>query len=315
MANATVTSTYVGQLALPCVAPAILAADSIANGYVATRQNVRYKAVLRKVSGVAIQDADCAFGTPSSGQLVISDVVLTTAQLKVNEQICNNELREAWESEMMRGASSAAPGELTNYVAQWMAARVAASVEQNIWQGNFLYTTGATTGGSFLAFSGILAAIVAGTPSNEITYAGATVKGTTAVTGCLTRLAAAVADIPDAIIGDYENTKIFVSRKFFALYMESLAGTLHHPFLAADKPAQYLGYDVLVPAGFPDDTILICRVDNNVFGTDLLTDMTKATFLNMLGQTGEDSTRGIMQFAAGAQVIDLDSLQVSRRSS
>ena len=136
-----------------------------------------------------------------------------------------------------------------------------------------------------------------------------------AVTGCLTRLAAAVADIPDSIIGDYENTKIFVSRKFFALYIESLAGTLHHPFLASDKPFQYLGYDLVVPAGFPEDTIVISRVDNLMFGTDLMTDMTSATFLNMLGQTGEDSTRGIMQFAAGTQVVDLDSLQVSRRSS
>ena len=314
MANASITSTYAGALALPYVAPAILAADSIANGYITTRQNVRYKAVLRKVSGVAIQARDCDFGT-TSGQLTISDVVLTTEQLKVNEQICNWELRQAWEAEFMRGASSAAPAELTNYLAQWMAARVAATVENNIWQGDYASATGTITGAAYNSFPGIMRQIVLGSPSNEISLAGATTASAADATNIRTRLAAAVADTPDAIVGDYENTKIFLSRKMFALYMESLAGALHHPFLASDKPTQYLGYDIVVPAGFPEDTILISRVDNLMFGTDLLTDMTSATFLNMLGQTGEDSTRGIMQFSGGTQVVDLNSLQVSRRTT
>lgn len=315
MANATITSTYVGALALPYVAPAILSADSIANGYITTRQNVRYKAVLRKVGGVAIQARDCDFGGPASGQLTISDVVLETEQLKVNEQICNWELRQAWEAEFMRGASSAAPAELTNYLAQWMAARVASNVESNMWQGDYAFATGTATGAAFSSFPGILRQIVLGSPTAEISLGGATSATAVGATNIRTRLAAAVADCPDAIVGDYENTKIFLSRKMFALYMEALAGTLHHPFLASDKPSQYLGYDIVVPAGFPDDTILISKVDNLMFGTDLLTDMTSATFLNMLGQTGEDSTRGIMQFSAGTQVVDLNSLQISRRAS
>jgi len=51
LANATITSNYVGKQALPYVAPAILAADTIANNYVTVLNNVRGRAQLRKFSG------------------------------------------------------------------------------------------------------------------------------------------------------------------------------------------------------------------------------------------------------------------------
>lgn len=310
MANASVSSTYAGKLALPYVAPAILSADSIANGYISTRQNVRYKAILRKVSGVALQARDCTFGTPDAGQLTLSDVVLTTTQLKVNEQICNYELREAWEAEFMRGANSAAPAELTNYVAQWMAARVAESVEYNMWQGNYNIDSGTSTGAAYSDFDGIMNKIVAGTPGYEVNLGGALTAA-----NILAKLQLVATNSPTAITGDYEKTKIFMSRASYALYFNALAATYNLPFLADDTPKRYLGYEVIVPAGFPDDTIVMSQVENLFFGTDLLTDMTSATFLNMLGQTGEDSTRGIMQFSAGCQVVDVASLGVARRTT
>jgi len=111
MANATISSNYVGQRALPYVAPAILAADTIANNYVSVLDNVRYKANLRKFDGAAIAAAECTFTTPSSGQMTLSDVVLTTTALQVNEQVCNKDLRTAWEAEQMRGQSSNSPAD------------------------------------------------------------------------------------------------------------------------------------------------------------------------------------------------------------
>ena len=47
-------SSYDGALALPYVAPAILAADSIARGYITVKENIKYKAVLKKLSGSSI---------------------------------------------------------------------------------------------------------------------------------------------------------------------------------------------------------------------------------------------------------------------
>ena len=56
MANANIThpGTYAGEAARPYVAAAVLSADTIANGYVSTIENVHSKAVLRKFSGVSM---------------------------------------------------------------------------------------------------------------------------------------------------------------------------------------------------------------------------------------------------------------------
>ena len=140
MANASVNtnSTYAGELARPYVAAAILSADTIANNYISVLENVHYKAVLRPFSGAAIQaNDDCAFTTPSTNALTVGEAVLTASALKVNEQVCNADLRSTWESTQMRGQSSAAPADFTSYVAQYVAAKVAENVEHNIWAGNW----------------------------------------------------------------------------------------------------------------------------------------------------------------------------------
>ena len=87
--NATVNvGTYAGEAARPYVAAAILSADTLANGYISVLENVHSKAVLRKFSGAAIQaNDDCAFSTPSAGQLTLGEAVLEASALKVNEQV------------------------------------------------------------------------------------------------------------------------------------------------------------------------------------------------------------------------------------
>ena len=47
-----------------------------------------------KFSGAAIQaNDDCAFTTPSTNALTVGEAVLTASALKVNEQVCNADLR------------------------------------------------------------------------------------------------------------------------------------------------------------------------------------------------------------------------------
>ena len=79
------TSNYAGTAAVPFVAPAILSADTIANGYCSVLDNVRYKTNLRKVSGGTVEERTCGFAT--NGSLDISDVQLTLKELQVNEEI------------------------------------------------------------------------------------------------------------------------------------------------------------------------------------------------------------------------------------
>jgi len=308
MANATIgVGTYAGEAARPYVAAAVLSADTIANGYVTVRENVHSKAVLRKFSGVAIQaNDDCAFSTPSSGQLTLGEAVLATSALKINEQVCNEDLRATWEAAQMSGQNSSAPADFTTYVAQYVAAKTAESIERNLWQGNYDSTDGGTDG-TYTAFNGLMAQIVAATPGEEDLLTGAT-----DASNILARIQGLA--VPAVIAGD-PNTKLFMSRAMKQLYYNALADTYNLPFHAEGAANNFNGYEIITPAGMPDDTFLFAQKENLYFGTDLLTDHINASILNLRDVTGDDVTRVIMQFSGGTQIVDEDAIAVARRSS
>lgn len=307
MANAVITSNYAGQAALPYVAPAILSGDTIANGYVEVLENVRYKANLRKFGGVALQAAGCEFSN-TNGSLTLTDVVLTTTALQVNEQVCNKDLRQAWEAEQMRGQSSNSPADFQAFAAQYVAAKVAEGVERNLWQGNYAFDDGGTDG-TYTSFNGICNLIVAGTPGHEDLLTGVTTSG-----NILNRLKTLAADIPDTIAGQ-PNTKLYMSRAMKQLYFTALAGVSELTFHATEAANFFNGYEIITPNGMPNDTFIFSQKENLYFGTDLLTDHIEAAVLDLMGVTGDDVTRIVMKFSAGVQIVDLGSLAVARRNS
>lgn len=306
------TSNYAGTAAVPFVAPAILSADTIANGYCSVLDNVRYKTNLRKVSGGTVEARTCGFA--ANGSLDISDVQLTLTELQVNEEICNHELAQTWAAEQMRGNFAPVPGDYERYLAQYIAARVAEDIEKNIWSGKYNSADGTTTGtGVPGLFDSIMSRYVAGSGTNETLVGGAFTGDDNATTGIKTHLASLVADLPDALVGD-PATKIYMSRKSFQLYFQYLS-SVNVEFHAAELAKSYLGYEVICPAGFPDDTLLASRVDNLYFGTNVLTDHVEARFIDLRNFTGADQTRIIMMFDGGTQIVDQASAACVRRAS
>lgn len=314
MANATVgVGTYAGEAARPYVAAAVLSADTIANNYVSTIENVHSKAVLRKFSGAAISAATCEFTTPASGQLALGEAVLEATALQVNEQVCNKDLRATWESAQMRGQSSNAPADFTSFAAQYVAAKVAEGVEHNIWAGNWKQILDEAA--PYASFTGIIQNIVAGAPDREtvsvLPLAVATTAAGIGILSALALITGGAEGAPATIAGD-PNTKIFMSRGSAQLYYQALAATYNLPFLNDGLVARYAGYDIITPGGFPDNVLLISKIDNLYFGTDLLTDHIQASVLDLTGVTGDDVTRVIMKFSGGTQVVDLNGLAIWR---
>jgi hypothetical protein len=307
MANATVAvGTYAGEAARPYVAAAVLSADTIANGYVSTIENVHSKAVLRKFSGAAITAATCEF--TGQGSLTLGEAVLEATALQVNEQVCNKDLRATWEGMQMRGQSSNAPADFTSFAAQYVAAKVAEGIELNLWQGNF--DADATGGAEYTSFDGICQKLKAGYNAGTMQQ----LSGATDASNILARLAGLTAEAPTAIAGDPE-AKIFMSRGSAQLYYQALAATYQLPFLNDGLVARYAGYDIITPGGMPNDAFILAKADNLYFGTDLLTDHIQASVLDLTGVTGDDVTRIIMKFSGGTQVVDLASAGFAYRTA
>lgn len=300
--------TYAGEAARPYVAAAILSADTIANGYVSTIENVHSKAVLRKFSGAAITAATCTFTDQNS--LTLGEAVLTATALQVNEQVCNKDLRATWEGMLMRGQSSNAPADFTTFAAQYVAAKVAEGIELNLWQGNFDADGAGAGTAAYTSFDGLCQKLKAGYNAGTMQQlAGATTSG-----NILTRLAGLTAEAPTAIAGDPE-AKIFMSRGSAQLYYQALADTYSVPFLNDGLVSRYAGYDIITPAGMPNDAFILAKKDNLYFGTDLLTDHIQASVLDLSGVTGDDVTRIIMKFSGGTQIVDAASAGFAYRTT
>lgn len=308
MADASITSNYVGKQALPYVAPAILAADTIANNYVTVLNNVRGRAQLRKFSGSQITAATCTFTTGTA--LALSDVALSLTDLQINDQICNKDLHMAWESEQMIGAAAPAPADMKAGAAQYVAKRAAESIEFNIWQGNYNIDAGTATGATYTAFNGLLRQMVLASPTYE-----ANLTGALSAANILSKLESlTTTNCPPVLRGD-TTAIIYMSRASKSLYYSALAATYNLPYLAEGMADKYAGHTVVCPGGFPNDTLLISRVENLYVGTNLLTDLTEAAVLDLIGVTGDDVTRVIMKFAFGTQVVDHDSYGLLRRTT
>ena len=309
LANATITSNYVGKQALPYVAPAILAADTIANNYVTVLNNVRGRAQLRKFSGSEIAAATCTFTTGTA--LALTDVPLSLTDLQINDQICNKDLHMAWESEQMVGAAATAPADMKAAAGQYVAKKAAEAIELNIWQGSYNPDGGVTTGaGVVTAFPGLLNLMTAASPTYEANLTGALTAA-----NILSKLESlATTNCPPNLKGD-PNTVIYMSRASKTLYYSALAATYNLPYLAEGMADKYAGYTVVTPAGFPNDTLLISRVENLYVGTNLLTDLTEARVLDLIDVTGDDVTRVIMKFAVGVAVVDHNSYGLLRRTT
>jgi|TARA_R110000751_G_scaffold9752_5_gene36020 hypothetical protein len=312
-----VNKTYAGLLAMPFVAPAILSADSVANGYLSILENVRHKAVLKKFSGGAIADRTCDFTRPLLGtQLVLTDVVLETAQLQVNDEFCNNQLAQDWAAAQMNGADAGMPNAYAAFVSQYVARITQAGVEENIWSGKYDFTDGAVGTGAAQSFEGVLNKYVASAGTHETTNIGAWTAAATPVTATdiLLRLAVLVADAPPAIAGD-PDANIYMSRASAQLYYTALSNNYNLPFLNDGLVARYAGYNIITPAGFPNDTAIISKKDNMYFGTNVMTDMTEARVLDLTAVTGSAVTRVVLLFDAGCQIVDEASMGCVRRSA
>ena len=291
------SSSYAGELALPYINAAILSGDTLAKGYVTLKENVKFKAVLKKLSNAAslVQAASCNFS--EAGDLNLDESVLEVKDLKVNLELCKAEFARDWEAAATgRGfINDVVPANFSDFLIGYAAAKVAENIEYTIWQGN-------TASGSYQAFDGFEKKINA----NAGTYANFTwvsPGGTMSATNVIANLNQVINALPPALIGSSE-TKLYMNRTTAQFYRQAITALGYmQMFQAGDEfNLQFNGYDIYVCPGMSNGTVIAAQPSNLFVGVDANSDFAEVRVVDMSLTDASDNVRMAMRFRVGVQV-------------
>ena len=298
MATTTsVTTTYAGEFAGKYVSAALLSADTIEGGGVTIKPNVKFKEVLKTINLDAItKDATCDFSDTST--LTLAESVLEVKQLQVNLELCKSDFEDDWMAiEMGYSAFDSLPASFADYLIGYVASKVAAKNESNIWQGV------STNAGEFDGFTTLAAA-----DASVIDVVGTTITAANVIT----ELGKVVDAIPAALYGK-EDLYIYVSQHIARSYVRALGGFgangLGGNGVNNAGTTWYNGGDLafdgvklFVASGLPTNDMIAAQKSNLFFGTSLLADWQEVKLLDMADLDGSKNVRVIMRMAAGCQI-------------
>jgi hypothetical protein len=294
MAISIINGTYAGELALPYINAALLSGDTLANSYVTLKENVKYKAVLKKLSsGNLIQDFTCDFEDPSA--LTLDQSVLEVTDLKVNLEVCKTEFAKDWEAAATgRGfINDVVPANFADFLIGYAAANVAQNIEFTIWQGN-------TASGSYQAFDGFEKKINA---TNQTWYNATWTAGAMAVGTVIANLNQVINNLPVALTGA-PDTKLYMNRQTAQFYRQAVAALGYANLYQASNEfnLQFNGYDIYVCPGMSNGTVIAAQPSNLFVGVDANSDFAEVKVVDMTLTDASDQVRMAMRFRVGVQV-------------
>lgn len=300
MATTTsITTTYAGEGGKEYIAAALLSGSTIENGLITVLPNVKYKQVLKKVSTDAIlKDASCDFTATST--LTLTEKIITPKELQVNLQLCKSDFRSDFEAiQMGLSAHDSLPPNFADFIIGHVAAKVAAKIESNIYQG------ASGTSGEFDGFETLLTTDAALPSGQEV--AGTTVTASNVIA----ELGKIVDAIPSALYGS-EDLYIYVSQNIARAYVRALGGfsvaaTSNSGVNAMgtqwwnNGALSFDGVKIAVANGMSSNVAIAAEKSNLFFGTGLLSDHNLVKVLDMADLDGSDNVRVILRATAGVQ--------------
>ena len=294
--NASVA--YYGEFAGEYISAGLLSANTIENGGITVKPNVKYQHVIKTVStDDIVKDASCDFTATST--ITLDERTLTPEFQQVNLQLCKADFQDDWEALSMGfSAHQSLPTKFSDFLIAHVAAKVAQRTENSIWTG-----TTATSG----QFDGISTKIAldANLPSGQ-EIAGTTVDSSNVI--------AQIGSIVDAIPSSLYNSEdmyVYVSQNIARAYVRALGGFASN--LGANgtdnKGTQWYaggglsfdGVKLFVANGLADNTAIAAEKSNIYFGTGLLSDHNEVKVLDMADLDGSQNVRVVMRFTAGVE--------------
>jgi hypothetical protein len=291
----TTTSNFSGKAAGFYISQSLKEAKSLE--YLTMIENIKFKSNIQKqaLSGV-LADATCDF--TDAGTLAMTESILEPKNLQVNLDLCKSTLLDSWEALQMRaGAGAPPPASFDDYVISYMAGVIADGTEGGIWTGT---AAGAGSFQGFVGTGGYLLAAQDGTVVQVDNDGGAATAYTAG--NIIANLQDLTAAIPTTVYVK-EDLHIYMSPKTFRLYISAVStlGYINAYSMNKEYDAVFEGVKIAVLPGMKNDAMVAAQKSNLFFGTDLLSDATRITILDMAALDGSDNMRLVARYSAGVK--------------
>ena len=296
MATTTsITTTYAGEKLQGFISAALLSANTIENGGVSVKPNVKFKAVIKSLAtGTLIADDTCDFTDSSS--VTLAERILTPQTFQVNLQLCKDDFRSDWDAiSMGYSAFDSLPPSFADYLVAHVASKVAEEMETTIWSG----VNGA---GQFDGFTTLFA-----DDTSVIDVAGQAITSGNVID----EMGKVIDAVPSAIYGK-EDLKLYVSKNVMKAYVRALGGFGAAGLGSAgsdNKGTQWYdngalsfdGVSIFMANGLADNKMVAAQSSNLYFGTGVLSDLNQVKVLDMADLDGSQNVRVIARFTGGIQ--------------
>ena len=300
MATTTnITTTYAGEKAMPYLQAALLTPNTIRNGGLTVKPNIKFKQVLKKVAmSDLIKDGTCDF-TPTA-TVDITENTLEPKEFQVNYTLCKQDFRSDWDAiSMGLSAHDNLPPDLASFIIAKTAAEVATANETIIWQG------ADGNEGEYDGFEALFAADATVIDVAGIAAAAATIQA---------EMRKVINAIPQTIYGK-EDLKLYVASDVYRAYVSSLAlagagnGFEQRGSNQGFSNLQFEGINLFMANGLSAGKMVAAQSSNLHFGTGLMSDQNEVKVLDMSELDGSQNVRFIMRYTAavgyayGAEVV------------
>ena len=292
--NASVA--YNGEFAGQYISAALLSANTIENGGITVKPNIKFQEVIKTIStDDIVKDASCDFTATST--ITLDERTLTPEYQQVNLQLCKKDFQNDWEAISMGfSAHDSLPSSFSDFLISHVAAKVAQRTETSIWAGST-----ATSG----QFDGLVTkALLDGTVSD--------VTGTTVTAGNVIDELGKIADaIPSTLYGS-EDLNIYVSQNIARAYVRALGGFATAGLGGSGTNAMgtqwfnngsltFDGIKLFIANGLSANTAMAAEKSNLYFGTGLLSDHNEVKVIDMADIDGSQNVRVVMRFTCGVE--------------
>jgi surface antigen len=288
----TTTSNFAGKAAGFYISAALKASNSL--DYLTMIENIKYKSNIQAMNNTvsAVADATCDF--TSAGTLALTEKVLEPKNLQINLDLCKSTLLDSWEALQMRaGAGAPPPASFDDYVISYMGDIIAEATEDSIWDGT-------AVAGKFNGFNGAVTGLLL--PGVDATVVQDAATGAYVPGNIIANLQGAVQAIPAAVLGK-EDLHIYMNQTTYQAYISAVStlGYVNAYNMNGDYVPMFEGYKIAVCNGMTTNEVVIAQKSNMFFGTDLISDATRITLMDMAALDGSDNMRLVARYSAGVQ--------------